>query len=136
MNRLTRRFTDGTAFVPNEIKALHNEQQEYINKLAAYEDTGLEPEEVKHFTNVCQEAGETYNCHFNYVVKCVLEHEKLKELLKKAVKDFKILGNVCPTDIDCVDCPLYNSKSDKCDDIWNHADEVEEILNENRAIQR
>ena len=84
MNRLTRRFTDGTAFVPNEIKALHNEQQEYINKLAAYEDTGLEPEEVKHFTNVCQEAGETYNCHFNYVVKCVLEHKKLKKLLKKA----------------------------------------------------
>lgn len=79
MNRLTRRFADGTAFVPNEIKALHNEQQEYINKLAAYEDTGLEPEEVKHFTNVCQEAGETYNCHFNYVVKCVLEHEKLKK---------------------------------------------------------
>lgn len=84
MERLTEWINDNEPFAimrQNDLKIGH---KTCIDKLAAYEDTGLEPEEVKHFTNVCQEAGETYNCHFNYVVKCVLEHKKLKKLLKKA----------------------------------------------------
>lgn len=87
MERLTEWINDNEPFAIMRQDDLKIGHKTCINKLAAYEDTGLEPEEVKHFTNVCQEAGETYNCHFNYVVKCVLEHEKLKKLLKKAAED-------------------------------------------------
>lgn len=51
-----------------------------LNRLAAYEDTGLTPKEVKLIANVLREVGETYNCWFNYVAQCVIEHSKLKKL--------------------------------------------------------
>lgn len=50
------------------------------DRLAAYEDTGLTPEEVKLIANVLREVGETYNCWFNYVAQCVIEHSKLQKL--------------------------------------------------------
>lgn len=86
MKRLTRRFTDGTAFVPNEIKALHNEQQEYIEKLAAYEDTGLEPEEIKSNEQIIADLTREV-CLKDVKIK------RLKELLKKAVDDIKSLAD-------------------------------------------
>lgn len=51
-----------------------------IDRLAAYEDTGLTPEEVKLIANVLREVGETYNCWFNYVAQCVIENSKLQKL--------------------------------------------------------
>ena len=61
-----------------------------IVRLAAYEDTGLTPEEVKLIANVLREVGETYNCWFNYVAQCVIEHSKLQELVQ-AEKDGRLV---------------------------------------------
>lgn len=45
-----------------------------IDRLAAYENTGLTPKEVQLISNVLQEVGVTYNCHFNFVVKVLKEY--------------------------------------------------------------
>lgn len=123
MKRLTRRFTDGTAFVPNEIKALHNEQQEYIEKLAAYEDTGLEPEEIKSNEQIIADLTRAV-CLKDKKIK------KLKELLKKAVEDLQIMYYLYMDDCGFCNnrCPFFDDKKDECAGQWKHADEVEEIL--------
>lgn len=57
-----------------------------VDRLAAYEETGMTPKQVRLISNVLQEVGETYNCWFDYVVNCVLENSHLKEL-SQADKD-------------------------------------------------
>lgn len=49
MNRLTTRNSDGAWDVPirNDDDGAYIPSQEIIDRLAAYEDTGLEPEEVR-----------------------------------------------------------------------------------------
>lgn len=44
------------------------------DRLEAYESTGLEPKEVQLISNVLREVGETYNCHFNFIVKVLKEY--------------------------------------------------------------
>lgn len=61
-------------YSPNEILV------DVFERLAAYEDTGLEPKEAQLIANVLREVGETYNCWFDYVVNCVLESSHLKDL--------------------------------------------------------
>ena len=41
-------------------------------RLAAYEDTGLEPKEVQKISNVFRDISEEYNCWFDFAVKCFL----------------------------------------------------------------
>lgn len=65
-----------------------------IVRLAAYEDTGLTPEEVKLIANALREVGETYNCWFNYVAQCVIEHSKLQEFVQ-AEKDGRLVVLPC-----------------------------------------
>lgn len=82
------------------INTLHTERLDYdseyfplidcAHRCAAYEDTRLEPEEVKLIANALREVGETYNCWFNYVAQCVIEHSKLQEFVQ-ADKDGRLV---------------------------------------------
>ena len=67
-----------------------NALTEALNRLAKYEDTGLEPNQAMLISNVLREVGETYNCWFDYVVNCVLENSHLKELAQ-AEKDGRLV---------------------------------------------
>ena len=42
-------------------------------RLAAYEDTGLTPEEVKKIYGILAEVSDRYNLRFDFVVKCLTE---------------------------------------------------------------
>lgn len=64
--------------------------QEVVDRLAAYEDTGLEPKQAMLISNVLREVGETYNCWFDYVVNCILENSRLKDIAK-AEKDGRLV---------------------------------------------
>lgn len=64
--------------------------KEIVDRLAAYEDTGLEPKQAMLISNVLREVGETYNCWFDYVVNCVLENSHLKDLAR-AEKDGRLV---------------------------------------------
>ena len=90
MERLTRRMCGGFGLVPgyelNTVKGM----KAVVDRLAAYEDTGMTPKQVRLISNVLQEVGETYNCWFDYVVNCVLENSHLKELAQ-AEKDGRLV---------------------------------------------
>lgn len=47
-----------------------------IDRLAAYEDTGLEPKQVHKIANVLQEIGQEYNCRFEFVAEIVEKYTK------------------------------------------------------------
>lgn len=51
-----------------------------FDRLAAYENTGLEPKQSMLISNVLREVGETYNCWFDYVANCTVKNSHLKEL--------------------------------------------------------
>lgn len=126
--RLTEWINDDEPFaimIQNDLKIGH---KTCINKLAAYEDTGLEPEEVADIAAREENVEECIDRMEERMERIKVENIQLKELLKKAVNDFRILVGACPTDIDCVDCPLYNSKLDECAEGWRYADEAEEVL--------
>ena len=50
-----------------------NALTDVLNRLAAYEDTGLEPREAQKISNVFRQVSEEYNCWFDFAVKCFLE---------------------------------------------------------------
>lgn len=107
MERLTKR--DAFGWISHDCEEHFDEQPdgtalsfcigEAIDRLAAYEDTGMAPKEVKLIANALREVGETYNCWFNYVAQCVIEHNKLQELAQ-AEKDGRLVvhGKWMPTD--------------------------------------
>ena len=84
MKRLTKRLDcgrvaifsaeDGEEYIPQAVLF-----RDAVDRLAAYEDIGMTPKEVKLIANVLREVGETYNCWFNYVAQCVIEHSKLQK---------------------------------------------------------
>lgn len=121
MERLTEWINDNEPFAIMRQDDLKIGHKTCINKLAAYEDTGLTPEEILQNKSIINDLTRTV-CAKDKKIK------KLSELLKKAVDDFRILDSACPTDIDCVDCPLYNSQLDKCVDKWRYAEEAQEVL--------
>lgn len=57
--------------LPEVNMQLQSKDEQTADRLAEYENTGLEPKEVRLIANVLREVGETYNCHFNFVVKAV-----------------------------------------------------------------
>ncbi len=52
------------------------DEEDAINRLAAYEDTGLEPKQVRKIANVLQEVGQEYNCRFEFVAEVVEKYAK------------------------------------------------------------
>ena len=54
---------------------------EAANRLAAYEDTGLTPEEAKRMSNILMDVGIDYNCSWEYVKNWLLD-DRLRELAK------------------------------------------------------
>lgn len=148
MKRLTTWIDDDEPFAIMRQNDLNIGHKTCINKLAAYEDTGLEPEEIKSNEQIIADLTKAV-CAKDKKIK------KLKELLKKAVDDIKSLADgvreahgddsvcgFCQYDCDTTvgecgepyeECPGFDS--DICFE-WRYIDEIEEILNENRAIQR
>ena len=85
-------------------------------KLAAYEDTGFEPEEV-----------ETLKA----------ENAELKRLLSLAVEEIKGAANlICDIAKHDDSCPFFDYAKRQCGGTWRHADEAEKLLGgiENESI--
>jgi hypothetical protein len=83
MNRLTARSKNGEAYYPVCIEVCDGEPQDCGNcdidkdicdRLAAYEDTGLEPEEIPHWISVSERLPEELG-HYLAVVKRIAPDE-------------------------------------------------------------
>lgn len=59
------------------------------NRLAAYEETGLTPEEAKRMSNILMDVGIDYNCSWEYVKNWLLD-ARLRELAE-ADKDGRLV---------------------------------------------
>ena len=107
MNRLTKYET-----IHGEKRAFpifdSNSVSDIFDKLAAYEDTGLEPEEV-----------ETLKA----------ENAELKRLLSLAVEEIKGAANlICDIAKHDDSCPFFDYAKRQCGGTWRHADEAEKVL--------
>lgn len=103
-----------------------------LHRLAAYEDIGLEPKQVRKIANVLQEVGQEYNCRFEFVAEVVEKYAKYV----KAERDGRLVVLPCK----CGECEKYKSVSPKCgncnrttviqhpEDYCNHGKEKSKIL--------
>lgn len=66
---------------------------EAVDRLAAYEDTRLTPEETKRMSNILMDVGIDYNCSWEYVKNWLLD-DRLREL-DKADKDGRLVVLPC-----------------------------------------
>ena len=89
MERLTYRDKDG---FPMMIKR-GGFKQGGVERLAAYEETGLTPEETKRMSNILMDVGIDYNCSWEYV-KNWLQDDRLRELAE-ADKDGRVVVLPC-----------------------------------------
>ena len=64
-----------------------------IERLAAYEDTGLTPKEAKRMSNILMDVGIDYNCSWEYVKNWLLD-DRLRELAE-ADKDGRLVVLPC-----------------------------------------
>lgn len=67
--------------------------REMMDRLAAYEDTGLTPEEAKRMSNILMDVGIDYNCSWEYVKNWLLD-DRLRELAE-ADKDGRLVVLPC-----------------------------------------
>lgn len=81
-------------------------RQTCVERLAAYEETGLTPEESKRMSNILMDVGIDYNCSWEYVKNWLLD-DRLREL-DEADKDGRVV--VLP----CKDCKYYNPDEYEC----------------------
>lgn len=65
-------------------------RQTCVERLAAYEETGLTPEESKRMSNILMDVGIDYNCSWEYVKNWLLD-DRLREL-DEADKDGRLVG--------------------------------------------
>lgn len=100
MKRLTKRTTVGAAsydYPPDcyfdngcmDEVAKSVFRQNCVERLAAYEDTGLTPKEVKRMSNILMDVGIDYNCSWEYVKNWLLDN-RLRELAE-ADKDGRLV---------------------------------------------
>lgn len=68
-------------------------RQTCVERLAAYEDTGLTPEEVKRMSNILMDVGIDYNRSWEYVKNWLLD-DRLREL-DEADKDGRVVVLPC-----------------------------------------
>lgn len=64
-------------------------RQTCVERLAAYEETGLTPEESKRMSNILMDVGIDYNCSWEYVKNWLLD-DRLRELYE-ADKDGRLV---------------------------------------------
>lgn len=64
-----------------------------VERLAAYEDTGLTPKEAKRMSNILMDVGIDYNCSWEYVKNWLLD-DRLRELAE-ADKDGRLVVLPC-----------------------------------------
>ena len=64
-------------------------RQTCVERLAAYEETGLTPEESKRMSNILMDVGIDYNCSWEYVKNWLL-NDRLRELAE-ADKDGRLV---------------------------------------------
>ena len=64
-------------------------QRKVWERLKAYEDTGLTPEEVKRMSNILMDVGIDYNCSWKYVKNWLLD-DRIRELAE-ADKDGRVV---------------------------------------------
>lgn len=104
MKRLTKRTTVGAAsydYPPDcyfdngcmDEVAKSGFRQNCVERLAAYEDTGLTPKEVKRMSNILMDVGIDYNCSWEYVKNWLLDN-RLRELAE-ADKDGRVVVLPC-----------------------------------------
>lgn len=103
-----------------------------VDRLAAYEDIGLEPKQVRKIANVLQEVGQEYNCRFEFVAEVVEKYAKYVD----AEREGRLVVLPCK----CGECEKYKSVSPKCgncnrttviqhpEDYCNHGKEKSKIL--------
>ena len=70
-----------------------NIPEERFLRLAAYEDTGLTPEEAKRMSNILMDVGIDYNCSWEYVKNWLLD-ARLREIAE-ADKDGRLVVLPC-----------------------------------------
>ena len=68
-------------------------RQTCVERLAAYEETGLTPEESKRMSNILMDVGIDYNCSWEYVKNWLLD-DRLREL-DEADKDGRVVVLPC-----------------------------------------
>lgn len=68
-------------------------RQTCVERLAAYEETGLTPEESKRMSNILMDVGIDYNCSWEYVKNWLLD-DRLRELAE-ADKDGRLVVMPC-----------------------------------------
>lgn len=100
MDRLTKYLASGAATYDypvdcyggngcNDRAAKSAYRQTCVERLAAYEDTGLTPEEVKRMSNILMDVGIDYNRSWEYVKNWLLD-DRLRELAE-ADKDGRVV---------------------------------------------
>ena len=89
MERLTYRDKDGFPMM----KKRGGFKQGGVERLAAYEDTGLTPKEAKRMSNILMDVGIDYNCSWEYVKNWLLD-ARLRELAE-ADKDGRVVVLPC-----------------------------------------
>ena len=91
MDRLTTRFSNGTAgLIASKMPRLAP-YANAITRLAAYEDTGLEPEEIKEAVELFQGADDIPKEIKSWVERCTWHVRKCAEL-SKALQQYKDTG--------------------------------------------
>ena len=103
MERLTRRGVTGHAYYPRCFEAPCDGagckirdclfDNTICERLAAYEDSGLTPKEVKRMSNILMDVGIDYNCSWEYVKNWLLD-DRLRELAE-ADKDGRVVVLPC-----------------------------------------
>jgi hypothetical protein len=68
-------------------------RQTCVERLAAYEETGLTPEESKRMSNILMDVGIDYNCSWEYVKNWLLD-DRLRELAE-ADRNHQIVIRPC-----------------------------------------
>lgn len=89
MERLTYRDKDGFPMM----KKRGGFKQGGVERLAAYEDTGLTPKEAKRMSNILMDVGIDYNCSWEYVKNWLLD-DRLRELAE-ADRDGRVVVRPC-----------------------------------------
>lgn len=97
MERLTKKI-DGCTVFPEELIGVtlvpdNPIMCKMLLRLAAYEDTGLTPKEVKRMSNILMDVGIDYNCSWEYVKNWLLD-DRLRELAE-ADKDGRVMVPPC-----------------------------------------
>ena len=130
MERLTKRINGGLVF-PNELIGVmmtpsNDTMCQILTRLAAYEDTGLEPEEIEDsigwMSPVCVQCDgktsdgiRTEKCGYpDNITKCLEQSKHLSELAQ-AEQDGRLVVLPCGTDVELV----RDGHSFKADH-WNH----------------